>query len=259
MSKRTKILITIYTCCFILFCQSCSDDDPVTPPEPRATVSGKLLLPETAEGKSFLVAIDDDMTGDNGFTYSFTGTCCAEVKENYTISDVKAGTYFIYAVVFCGQNSDKGPQCGDFLGVYGGSLDYPPLSPNAEIPSGGTANFDITLYKITEPIASGRWSTSTDFGGFEFVVNDETNFITEVKYIFDGDGNTSGGSIVITSSPGWPIIDRNFSITNKLSPSSNDQIIIIGSFSSDGKTASGTWDAIFNNASFDGIWTALPK
>ena len=51
----------------------------------------------------------------------------------------------MYAVVFLGSNTSQGPQSGDYLGFYGGTIANPPNSPNASVPSSGTVAFDINL------------------------------------------------------------------------------------------------------------------
>ncbi len=68
------------------------------------------------------VAIDDDLNGDNGFVRADSGTSGSGTTVNYTIKDVSAGTYYIYAVVFVTSGGRKGPQSGDYLGIYGGSF-----------------------------------------------------------------------------------------------------------------------------------------
>jgi hypothetical protein len=89
--------------------------------------------------------VDNDLNGDNGFVASTTGTCGTATAVNYSISDVPAGTYYIYAGVRVISAPNTAPQSGDYLGFYGGSLTNPPAQPNAEVPASGTVNFDIVL------------------------------------------------------------------------------------------------------------------
>ena len=130
----------------MLLYQGCSkDENPVNDGNGSTTVNGILTLPAAANGKTFIVAIDNDRNGDNGFKYSTTATCGTETTVNYTISNVSASNYYIYAVVFVIGNTSQGPQSGDYFGFYGGTISNPPNSPNASIPSSGTVSFDINL------------------------------------------------------------------------------------------------------------------
>ncbi len=145
-----KLSYLFYLKALVLFLmslyQGCSkDDNPVNGGNESATVKGTLTLPAAANGKTFFVAIDDDRNGDNGFKYSSSKTCGTETTESYSINNVIAGNYYIYAVVFVVGNLSQGPQSGDYLGFYGGTITNPPNSPNATIPSSGTVAFDINL------------------------------------------------------------------------------------------------------------------
>jgi hypothetical protein len=110
-----------------------------------ADVSGTLTLPANASGKTYWVAIDNDIDGGNGVLYETTGTCGTGTKQDYSIPDVYKGTYYIHAIVYVVSSSIGPPSDGDYVGIYGGSLSSMPTSANATVPSSGTATFDITL------------------------------------------------------------------------------------------------------------------
>jgi len=147
MKRLSYLIYLIAFALFLIFLyQGCGkDDSPVNGGTGSTTVKGTLTLPAAADGKTLFVAIDYDRNGDNGFNYSGTGTCGAGTTENYSISNVVADNYYIYAVVFVVGNPSQGPQSGDYLGFYGGTISNPPNSPNASVPSSGTVTFDINL------------------------------------------------------------------------------------------------------------------
>ena len=136
------LIITLF--CIVNFI-ACSSDDSNPTESQKATVTGTLNLPADAAGKTWAVLFDTDIDGDNGYAFMGMGTCPSGTEVPYSVSDVPAGTYYLYAVVFVGGNFTEGPQFGDFIGIYGG--EYPnnaPASPNAQVTS-GTNTFDINL------------------------------------------------------------------------------------------------------------------
>ena len=108
------------------------------------TVVGTLTLPAAAAGRPYAVLVDNDKNGDNGTIGEASGTCGSDTEQAYTINNVPAGTYYVYAAVGVVSNLQQGPQSGDYYGFYGtgGSV---PGSPNATVPSSGTETFNITL------------------------------------------------------------------------------------------------------------------
>lgn len=142
-SQKVFILILLIGITFF----SCNDD---SNNEPTITtkVAGVLSLPNSAEGKNYIVAIDNDLDGDNGFAYSTIGVCGSGTQVDYSINDVAVGTYYIYAVVCVVTDCSQGPQSGDYLGFYNGTASNPPTNANANVSSSGTVTFDITLYII---------------------------------------------------------------------------------------------------------------
>jgi len=114
----------------------------------NATVTGNLILPLAAPGKNYAVLVDNDFNGDNGQIKLVTGTCGSGTNVNYSITNVPAGTFYIYAAVFVLSDGSSGPQSGDYVGIYGGTLTNLPNQPNASVPSSGTVTFNITLDKM---------------------------------------------------------------------------------------------------------------
>ncbi len=114
----------------------------------NATVTGNLTLPVEASSKTWAVLVDNDFDGDNGYIKLATGTCGSGTKVNYSINNVPTGTFYLYAAVFVVSDGSSGPQTGDYVGIYGGTLTNPPSNANAVVPSSGTVTFDIILSKM---------------------------------------------------------------------------------------------------------------
>ena len=112
-----------------------------------ATITGTLTLPAEASGKEYFVLVDNDTTGDNGYINATIGTCGSGTTVDYSISNVPAGTYYLYAVVRIVSVHDSPPEPCDYLGYYGtGST--APSDANADVPFSGTVIFDIRLFGI---------------------------------------------------------------------------------------------------------------
>jgi len=111
---------------------------------PIATINGTLTLPAEANGKEYWVLIDNDTDGDNGYVNATVGTCGSGTTVDYTINNVNAGAYYVYAGVRIVSGHDSPPQSGDYIGFYGTGSD-PPDEANAVVPSSGTVTFDIIL------------------------------------------------------------------------------------------------------------------
>ncbi len=110
------------------------------------TINGDLLLPADANGKEYVVLVDNDTDGDNGFITATVGTCGSGTTVSYSILNVPSGTYYVYAVVRIVSAPDSSPLPGDYIGFYG-TGSGPPAQANADVPSTGTVIFDITLYE----------------------------------------------------------------------------------------------------------------
>lgn len=135
------------------------------PMQDSATINGTLYLPAEANGKEYVVLVDDDTDGDNGWIAATEGICGTETTVNYSISDVPAGTYYVYAIVRIVSDPDAGAEKGDYIGYYGSS-NGSPSSANAVVPSSGTVTFDITM-SVWEEDADDDAGTGTggDGGG----------------------------------------------------------------------------------------------
>ncbi|MFC1877976.1 right-handed parallel beta-helix repeat-containing protein [Thermodesulfobacteriota bacterium] len=110
----------------------------------NATVNGTLTLPAEAIGKEYIVIVDNDTEGDNGWINATVGTCGSGTTVEYSITDVLAGTYYIYSVVRIVSTHDSPAEYGDYIGFYGTGIN-PPTNANAVIPSSGSVILDITL------------------------------------------------------------------------------------------------------------------
>jgi len=107
------------------------------------TVTGTLTLPAAADGEEYWVLIDNDTDGDNGYISYTTGPCGPGTSVDYSISNVPAGTFYVYAGVRITSDSDSPPQGDDYFGYY--DAGPPPTEANAVVPSSGTVDFDIPL------------------------------------------------------------------------------------------------------------------
>jgi hypothetical protein len=140
---KTSITINLFFLtiiyAFIMGCDSSTD-----PPTVNNTVNGTLTLPATADGKEWFVLIDTDLSGDK-YISLIEGTCGSGITENYSISNISAGTYYIYAFVRIVSAHGNPPENGDYGGIYGGTFNNLPNEPNAVIPSEGTVVLNITL------------------------------------------------------------------------------------------------------------------
>lgn len=103
---------------------------------------------------------------------------------------------------------------------------------------------------------SGTWATDVSFGNATLTVNKDGTFVTGISFEFDcGAASSATGSIGATKdNPGWPIDkDGNFAFQNipfyfnLMGEKSNTTATMSGSFTSDGKSASGAWSLRVND------------
>lgn len=127
----------------VVTCGGDSTTDPNDNESRGATLVGTVTLPSPAEGKTYAVAVDEDVRSDNGFVRVITGVCGAGTGVSYEIPEVASGTYFVYAVVWVVSPPLAVPASGDFVGFYG-TVGGIPAEPNAFVPSSGRVTFDIT-------------------------------------------------------------------------------------------------------------------
>ena len=117
-------------------------------------VQGTVTLPADATGKCYIIALDTDEDGGNGFTAFEIGEATGTTIP-YKINNDSDGTFFIWAIVDVDQDnsatgacavSDIGPpNSGDYLGYYGGAGIDPPGAANVNIPDDTSLDFDFTL------------------------------------------------------------------------------------------------------------------
>ena len=132
---------------------------PTSTPSATATVtpltcniSGTITLPAISTGKQWVVIIDTDLNGGNGYTAMTTGITTGTNTIPYTIN-AAAGTYYVYGFVDeLGAGLSGGPQPGDYFAIYGGT--YPasmPSSPNVSYSCPGGGVFDMTAVVMSAP------------------------------------------------------------------------------------------------------------
>ena len=106
-----------------------------------------------------------------------------------------------------------------------------------------------------QPLKAGNWTSTTDFGEFDFIVKSGGEEITELKYIFSGwtcGPVTISGTITSTRTPGWPITDRTFTIERDLDIHGNETMTIQGTFSDNGEEVTGTFSAVMYGSTCQG-------
>ncbi len=118
----------------------------------EGTVSGTVTLPAGQNGKTLNIMIDMDLdpTNDNSVGM-YQVDISSGTSITYTVQNVPAGTYYIYA----GATNDTPPMTGDAVGVYGATYPSFPASANAVVTSGGTLTANITAVAAA-PNFSGR-------------------------------------------------------------------------------------------------------
>ena len=117
-----------------------------------------------------------------------------------------------------------------------------------------TVSTTTTSVAVVQP-KPGTWTSSTDFGSFDFVVNDSSTYITKITFNFSNWMGRSGG-VGVSKDPGWAISNRTFKIETSIM---SDQWTIDGTFDSTGGKASGTWKAVISGQTLTGSWQGQPK
>jgi len=134
----------------------------------QTTVNGTLTLPEEAVNKEYVVIVDNDTEGDNGWAAATVGTCGSGTAVDYSITNVPAGTYYVYAVVRIVSAHDSPAEDGDYIGFYG-SGEAPPDSANAIVSDSGTVTFDISLSTYNDSTDDGVGGGGGGGGGGCFI------------------------------------------------------------------------------------------
>jgi len=110
-------------------------------------ISGTITLPDTVTDKAYLIAIDEDHNGENGFKRIIEGQVTGN-SISYEFLDAPVGDYFIYNVV-----KKEGPmgasKPGDFMGAAG-YVPEPskPYSPTKVLIDENNVVFDFDLFEI---------------------------------------------------------------------------------------------------------------
>jgi hypothetical protein len=103
----------------------------------------------------------------------------------------------------------------------------------------GSAQVTINVAAIA-PIATGQWTGSTTGMALEFNVSADARYVTQMKYTFSGltcgGATLVSGSVIRSTTPGWEITNRQFSI-----PATQNVPGISGTFGDNGTTVTGTW------------------
>ncbi|MCD1655908.1 hypothetical protein K7J14_14510 [Treponema zuelzerae] len=121
-----------------------------TDEEKGVEVTGTVTLPESVDGKPWIVFIDSDKDPATGFVKSTSGTAAGS-SFSYSISDVDEGTYYIYSVVHLSASSGGNPAAGDFVAMYGAaSLTNIPSTANCVVPSSGSVKFDMNAIAMPD-------------------------------------------------------------------------------------------------------------
>ena len=127
-------------------------------------------------------------------------------------------------------------------GTYNGTI---------TISATGATSQTVVVTLIVNANAPSSWHGSTTGLALDFIVNPNTDGITQITYTFSGlkCGDTTLVSGSITSIPGkpWPISNRQFLITR----SGNPPLNVDGTFGNDGTTVTGNWSCSTNS----GTWT----
>ena len=87
-------------------------------------MNGTVTLPASVTTETYAVYIDNNANGGDGYIWMAGGTISGSAIP-YSISEVDAGTYFIYCLVDV--DDSGGPTAGDYAGIYGGTIFAPGL------------------------------------------------------------------------------------------------------------------------------------
>jgi hypothetical protein len=144
-------------------------------------------------------------------------------------------------------------------GTHSGEIE---ISCSSAMNSPQTVAVALELFRA-QKIKPGEWTAKTGFGRFDFIVDSRGDYITKVTLRFSNWRGRSG-SIGVSRSPGWAISNRKFDIdidllTDPFDPLKREDWTFKGTFSENGKKASGTWKAVISGSTYSGTWEGSPK
>jgi len=119
-------------------------------------ISGTITFPASITDKTYLIAIDEDHNGENGFKRIVEGQVTGN-SISYEFLDAPVGEYFIYTVV-----KKEGPmgavESGDFMGAAGFvPAANKPYSPTKVTIDENNLLFDFGLLEIPTTDPTGQW------------------------------------------------------------------------------------------------------
>nr|WP_319777196.1 transporter substrate-binding domain-containing protein [uncultured Sphaerochaeta sp.] len=123
------------------------------------TVSGTVGIPESVNGKEFVVCLDDNYDYTDGY-YMSTMDSFDGSSFDYTLTNVVDGDYFVYAAVDMDESWESdggGLSNGDYWGYYGTSTGTPPAS--VPLSCYGDAVADFSLVEYTAAVSPDEDST----------------------------------------------------------------------------------------------------
>jgi len=173
-----------------------------------STVSGTITLPASVADKPFLVIVDADYDGGNGYAGSATGTANG-TSFDYSIADVAAGSYYIYAIVYTDGTADGPPAENDYFGAHGTSVigDWPLSTPKVTVTAGENTDADFSLYLAPAGYGGSSGHTSTEaneaFQAYHraFLAAPASPTFTVSNFVDTTSGYTISGSMTFSGDP----------------------------------------------------------
>jgi len=177
-----------------------------------STVSGTITLPASVANKPFLVIVDADTDGSNVNAGTATGTANG-TSFDYSIPNVAAGNYYIYAIVYTDGTADAPPAEGDYFGAHGitAITAWPNTTPKITVTAGDSKTADFSLYLVPAGFGDGDDESS---GHTSMVANEafqaygraaeaaaQTNPLVVSNFVDTTSGYTVSGSMTFSGTP----------------------------------------------------------
>ena len=93
--------------------------------QPECEVNGTITMPASSLGRMWIVVLDDDANGGNGFTSMTSGITMGTTQYSYSLT-ATAGSYYIYSLVDVNGNGSFDDGGIDYAAIYGAA---PPTNP----------------------------------------------------------------------------------------------------------------------------------